>query len=97
MTSTFRVQGVDREASGQKSGTATTNISSYPTGGESLVALLAAMGIERAEVLVTSGPGGRTGELVAGPPQALKLYSAAATEVANATNVGVVSVIVAGE
>jgi hypothetical protein len=97
MASTFRVNNIDREASGARTCCATLTISSYPTNGESLAPLLAAMGIERAEVLVVSGAGGRTGELVAGPPQALKLYSAAATEVANATNVGVVSVIVAGE
>jgi hypothetical protein len=97
MASTFRVNNTDKPASGQRMAYATLNISSYPTGGESLAPLLAAAGLERAGVLVVSGAGGRAGELVAGPPQALKLYSAAGTEVTNATNVGVVSVILAGE
>jgi hypothetical protein len=97
MTSTFRVNNIDREASGAKTACAVLTVSSYTAGGESLASLLGAMGIERAEVVVCSGAGGRTGELVAGPPQALKLYSAVGVEVAGAVNVGPVSVVIAGE
>lgn len=97
MTSTFRVNNVDRPASGQKMAYGVLTISSYPTNGESLAPLLAAMGMERAEVVVASGAGGRTFELIDGAPQKLKGYSAAATEITNLTNVGAVSVIVAGE
>lgn len=59
MTSTFRVNNVDRPASGQKMGYATLNISSYPTGGEPLAGLLTALGLEKPEVVVASAPGQR--------------------------------------